>query len=300
MNTAEQILKTDNGLKVLAPAKINLSLLIAGKRSDGFHELETIMAKVNLFDELLIESASKPGIELNCRGDVWSPEGPDNLVYQACEKIFKTAKQRANIKITLNKAVPAGAGLGSASTDAAAALLGVNEFLNLGLGKDELYELAAELGSDVVFFLGSPLAFCTGRGEKISQIPQNFNFKTILVLPEVNCSTKRVYANYRHDEARFEKLSGEIDVLIKKNRIDLVAKMCANMLEETCFGLYRELAELKVQLEALGIEPWCLSGSGSAMYHIVNTSDGGRVDEFPQIIKRRTGYDSIILGNNSW
>ena len=169
MNTAEQILKTDNGLKVLAPAKINLSLLIAGKRPDGFHELETIMAKINLFDELLIEPASKPGIELNCRGNAWAPDGPDNLVYQACEKIFKTAKQKSNIKITLNKAVPAGAGLGSASTDAAAALVGVNEFLNLGLGKDELYELAAELGSDVVFFLGPPLAFCTGRGEKISQ-----------------------------------------------------------------------------------------------------------------------------------
>ena len=273
---------------------------MAGKRPDGFHELETIMAKINLFDELLIEGGDKGGIELVCKGPQWAPDGEENLVYKAAKLLIETCGKTAGIKITLTKNIPAGAGLGGASSDAAATLIGVNKYLGLGLRKDDLAKLAVKLGSDVAFFLDGPLAFCTGRGEKIQQIEGNFDFKAILLLPKVSCSTKRVYANYQHDKGRFERLKGEIDALLEKNRIDLAAKMCANMLELTCFGLYRELAELKAQVKALGIEPWCLSGSGSAMYHIVETSDEGRVDEYLHLIKRHGFCDGIIIMNNKW
>jgi 4-diphosphocytidyl-2-C-methyl-D-erythritol kinase len=310
----EQITRVGEAVKVLAPAKINLSLLVAGKRPDGFHELETIMAKISLFDELLIEPGTGTGIELVCRGPQWVPQGEENLVYKAAELILKTGYQTEDrgrrtegggqptkgIKLTLTKNIPAGSGLGGASTDAAATLIGVNEFLQLGLDRGRLAELAAELSSDAAFFLGGPLAFCTGRGEKIREIGGNFDFKAILLLPRISCSTKRIYANYRHDRQRFESLKSQIDTLLEKNRIDLVAGMCANMLDSACFGLHRELAELKAQVESSGIEPLCLSGSGSAMYHIIKTSDGGRLDEYLQLIKRRYGCESIIVTNNGW
>jgi 4-diphosphocytidyl-2-C-methyl-D-erythritol kinase len=296
----EQISRVDNGIRVLAPAKLNLSLLVAGKRPDGFHELETIMAKINLYDELLIEPGTKTGIELICRGPRWSPQGKENLIYKAAELILKKVNKEAAIKITLTKDIPAGAGLGSASTDAAAALIGVNEFFGLGLDTERLGGLASRLGSDVAFFLGGPLAFCTGKGEKIRKIEGIFDFEAILLLPKVSCSTKRVYANYRHDRQRFENLKSKIDALREKNRIDLVAKMCANMLDSACFGLHRELAELKAQVESLGIEPLFLSGSGSAMYHIIETSDRGRVDEHLHLIEKQYGCECVIITNNRW
>ncbi len=296
----EQITRLGEAVRVLAPAKINLFLLVAGKRPDGFHELETVMAKINLYDELLIEPGTKEGIELVCHGPQWSPQGKENLVYKTAELILKTGNRETAIKITLTKNIPAGAGLGSASTDAAAALIGINEFLGLGLDRERLEGLASQLGSDITFFLGGPLAFCTGRGEKTQEIGVNFDFKAILLLPKVSCSTERVYANYRHDRQRFANFKSEIDALLEKNRIDLVAGMCANMLDSTCFSLHRELAELKAQVESLGIEPLCLSGSGSAMYHIIGTSDRERVDEYLHLIERQCGCECVIITNNRW
>jgi 4-diphosphocytidyl-2-C-methyl-D-erythritol kinase len=253
MSDEKQIETVGDGFLVRAPAKINLSLLIAGKRPDGFHEIETIMAKVSLFDEIMIEPGQKAGIELICTGPYWAPEGEGNLVYRACELVMKSFGLQTDIKITLSKNIPAASGLGSASSDAAAAIIGVNELLRLGLGQQQFIGLAARLGSDVAFFFGGPLAFCTGRGEKIKKLGKNFDFVVLLILPDVSVSTKEVYANYRHDPVLYEALSGQINGHIKKNRIDLVWGMCANMLQTSCFGLHKKLAELKLEVESLGI-----------------------------------------------
>src|SRR4030042_4359361 len=110
----EQITTIENGLSVLAPAKSNLSLLIAGKRADGYHEIETIVGKVNFFDELLIQQGQKSGVELICEGPQWAPDGEDNLVYKAAMLFFAHCDIRADISITLTKNIPAGSGLGSA------------------------------------------------------------------------------------------------------------------------------------------------------------------------------------------
>ncbi len=300
MDTTKQITRVGNGLKVLAPAKINLTLLVAGKRPDGFHELETIMAKINLFDELLIEPGDKAGIELICQGPEWAPEGEKNLIYKAAKLLLETCRQTTAIKITLTKNIPAGSGLGGASSDAAATLLGVNELLNLQLGSAELASLAAQIGSDVAFFLDGPLAICAGKGEKIQKLTQDFNFTAILLLPGVNVSTEKVYANYRHNQSQFESLKTEIDRHVQKNRIDLAARMCANMLQNSCFSLHRELAELKAQVESMGIRPLCLSGSGSAMYYVIENPRGGEVVEHQHQLAQKTLCRCVIITNNRW
>jgi 4-diphosphocytidyl-2-C-methyl-D-erythritol kinase len=296
----EQITTVDEGLLVLAPAKINLSLLIAGKRPDGFHEIETVMAKVDFFDEILIQQGQKSGIELVCEGPNWAPRGKENLIYTACEMILANCHSQANLKITLTKDIPAGAGLGSASSDAAATLIGVNRFLRLGVENRRLKEMAAKLGSDVAFFLDGPQAFCTGKGEKIKKFDENFNFLALLVLPDVSVSTKRVYANYKTNRPLYEKLSARIKPLIHKNRIDMVSKMCANMLETSCFGLYKELANLKAEIESLGIRPMCLSGSGSALFHILDSEDEERAREYKGKLEEKSGCKNIIVTNNRW
>jgi len=271
--TKEQVVVSGDTILVMAPAKINLSLLIAGKRPDGFHEIRTIMAKVNWYDELLLESGDKEGIELTCTGKYYAPVGSDNLVYRACQLLSQKAGLQPSLKLTLTKNIPAGAGLGSGSSDAAAALIGLNHLANISLNQHQLMKIGAELGSDVPFFLGPSLALCTGRGEKIKKIENFFDFLAILILPNITVCTKRVYENYKHNTALFESLNTTINQHMKKNRIDLVARMCANMLSESCFGLYNKVADFKTRIELLGVKPVCLSGSGSAMFFIVEGGD---------------------------
>jgi len=307
----EQFETLGEGLLVRAPAKINLSLLVAGKRPDGFHELETVMAKVNWYDEVLIEPGQKSGIELVCQGPHWAPEGQENLIYQAAKMLLENQGLSANIRITLTKNIPAGSGLGSASSDAAATLLGIEKFLKL-VGADQracpgsdrkrfsLQEMAATLGSDVAFFLGGPLAFCTGKGEKIKKLDKNFNFLALIILPDVSVSTKRVYANYEHNQPLYEKLSAQINSYFLKKRIDLVVKMCANMLWKSSFSLVEGLAELKAKIESFGIGPCCLSGSGPAMYCIIESGDEEIAGQYKHKLEEKIGCKSIIASSNRW
>ncbi len=300
MNEKEQIETVSGGLLVRAPAKINLSLLIAGKRPDGFHEIETVMAKVNWSDEILIQRAKRGGIELICKGTYWAPAGKENLTYRAAKLILKSSGTKANLKITLTKNIPAGSGLGSASSDAAATLIGLNRYLDLDLKRKDLAKLAEKIGSDVPFFLNGPLAFCKGKGEKVKKLSKKFNFLALIILPDVSVSTKKAYANYRHNPAIYYGLSAQINEYILKNRIDLVAKMCANMLQTSCFGLAKNLARLKEKIESLGIRPLCLTGSGSGMFYIIENRDlkTARVDA--DILKKKLCCRSVIVSNNRW
>lgn len=296
----EQFKTVSDGLLVRAPAKINLSLLVAGRRPDGFHEIETVMAKVSFYDGVLIQPGRKAGIELACTGPYSAPAGKENLVYQAANMLLNASGFQTNLRITLTKNIPAGSGLGSASSDAAAALIGLNKYLNSGLSNAQLANLAARLGSDVAFFLDGPLAFCSGRGEKIKKINEKFDFLALLILPDISVSTKKVYANYKTDWPLYEKLSSQINSYIQKNRIDLVLKMCANMLKTSCFDLYKELAELKAKIESLGIGPLCLSGSGSAIFYILDSSDEEKAEETRYKLEEKVGCKSVIVSNNRW
>jgi 4-diphosphocytidyl-2-C-methyl-D-erythritol kinase len=300
MNGKKQFETRGCGLLVRAPAKINLSLLVAGKRPDGFHELETIMAKINWFDEILIQRGKRPGIELICKGPYWAPTGKENLIYRAVKLILKSSGTKANLKITLTKNIPAGSGLGSASSDAAATLIGLIQYLDLDLKRKDLAKLAAKLGSDVSFFLNGPLAFCKGKGEKVKKLSKKFNFLALIILPDVSVSTKKVYANYRHNPAIYYGLSAQIKEYIKKNRIDLVAKLCANMLQTSSFDLHSELAELKTRIESLGSGQLSLSGSGSSMFLIVDSRDAGKTRRYQRKLEEQFGCKSVIVSNNRW
>ena len=301
MNTKRQIEKLPDGLLLRAPAKINLSLLVTGKRTDGYHEIETVMAKVNWYDEVLIRKRPKAGVKLDCKGPYYAPRGKDNLVFTASEMILKDRCLYEGVKITLIKNLPAGAGLGSASSDAAAALIGLNRLMKLGLTKEALSGAASRLGSDVAFFLGGPLAFCTSRGEVVQGLAGVFDFLALLILPEITASTKKVYEHYNGSTApSFAKARAAIRRNIEENRIDLIAPMCANMLEKSCFSCYKELGRLKAAVESMGVGPVCLSGSGSAMYCLADKGDLAKVREYQAAVERTTGCRTIIVGNNRW
>ena len=300
MTNVPQSEKCDNGLLIRAPAKLNLSLLVAAKRPDGFHELESMMAKVDWYDEIRIQPAQKADIEFSCDGPCWAPDDETNLVYRAAEVFLRACGTVPKVRLTLTKNIPAGSGLGSGSSDAAATLLGLNRYLDSPLPMSRLMEMAGRLGSDVAFFLNGPLAFCTGRGEEVTELAAKFDFTALLILPDVNASTRDVYANYAHDPTLYRRLSAQIRAHLEKNRVDLATRMCANMLESSCFHLYEELGKLKEAVESLGVRPVCLSGSGSAMFSILDSTHIVQLENVRDEVAGRTGCRSMIVRNNRW
>jgi 4-diphosphocytidyl-2-C-methyl-D-erythritol kinase len=295
----EQFEESGPLLRVRAPAKINLSLLVAGKRPDGFHELKTIIAKIDWMDELVFEPGEREGIDLRCGGPCWAPEGEENLVYRACRMLYEHTGRTPQVRVTLIKNIPAGTGLGSASSDAAAALVGLNRFAGFGISGDILSDMAAKLGSDVAFFLDGPLALCTGRGEKIQKIDPPLDFAALLILPDISVSTKRVYENYRHDPAEFAVLDAKINAVLGKKSIDSLSKICANMLAKSCFQLHNQLKQLKSNIEELCQKEVCLSGSGSAMYMLFKRHEG-IIGEYLSVISEQIGCRCRIVYNNRW
>jgi 4-diphosphocytidyl-2-C-methyl-D-erythritol kinase len=295
-----QFTEIEGGLRVLAPAKINLSLLIAGKRPDGFHEIETLMAKIALYDELVVRRGRHPGIGLHCQGPHWAPDGPDNLVYRAARLLLDTCDVQPDLEITLIKNIPAGSGLGSASSDAAATLMALVRLLHLDLTLEQQTRLAAQLGSDVAFFLGGPLAFCTGKGETVRPLDVDYPFTALLIFPSVSVSTARVYANYVHDDELYRQQHDQVASYLEKNRIDSIVEMRINMLAGVCFTLESDLAVLKARIENVGIGPLCLTGSGSALYQIIPGGDAALARHRQQIIEKEVSCASLIVTNNGW
>jgi len=289
----------NNALLARAPAKINLYLLVADKRPDGFHNIETLMSKVTFYDELLFETGRAEGIELVCDG-LWSPTGEDNLVYKACDIFYKAVNREPSVKVTLTKNIPAGSGLGGASSDAAVALLALNKLHNQSLNSNELHKLTEQLGSDMPFFLNGPQAICSGRGEKITKLDNIFPVMALVVLPNLTISTKMIYENFQVDLPQFEALKEQIKPLLLKNRVDLVQKMCANMLAKTCFALNNKLALLKTEIEKICQLPASLSGSGSALFVVVDCKDYHKAVILQREVESSLDCNSIIVFNNQW
>ncbi len=251
-------------MKWLAPAKINLSLRVLGRREDGFHEIETLMVPLDLADEITLEdtaAADANGIELVC-SDPTIPTGPGNLAYRAAE-LFQARLGHAMppVRIVLTKHVPHGAGLGGGSSDAATVLLALNEKTHAGLSTALLAEMAAELGSDVPFFVYRQAAICRGRGERIE--PTNFDATLSLVLfkPEFPISTPWAYQRWRDSR----ELNGVLYSAQPFPWGELV-----NDLERPVFEKYLVLADLKTWLlQQPEVSGALLSGSGSTMFAVL-------------------------------
>jgi 4-diphosphocytidyl-2-C-methyl-D-erythritol kinase len=194
----------DDGSAVLvrSPAKLNLLLAIRGRRPDGFHEIETLMVKVSVFDSLRFSLRPDDRITLAVRkvepGDSsLIPTGPENLVVRAAELLRHHVGIRFGADIVLDKRIPLEAGLAGGSGNAAAALAGLNRLWRLAFSREELAELAAQLGSDVPFFLsGSNAAVARGRGERIEPVAIGGPLHFVVVKPEFGLSTAGVYRTF--------------------------------------------------------------------------------------------------------
>ena len=267
-------------MQLLAPAKINLSFEIKGRRSDGFHEIETLMAPIALADRLTIERAGDDGtIRFSC-DDPSLPHGDSNLVVRATKLFRKRTKMTGGVAVSLEKKIPHGAGLGGGSSDAASTLLGLNEIFGTGLSTGELLELAAELGSDVPFFIVQSAAVCRGRGEIVEPVTFDANFRLLLLKPEFGVPTPWAYGRWKDSR----ELPG-VDYLPQEfDGIRFV-----NDLERPVFEKFVFLARLKTWLrQQPEVVVALMSGSGSTMFAVLrdgaeSLADRARAEMDPKL-----------------
>src|SRR6266480_5301097 len=184
-------------MQVIAPAKINLSLRVLGRRSDGFHEIATFIAPISLCDEIKIEQRSgKQEIAFRC-DDPSVPKGEDNIVVRAASAFFEETKITSGISIVLKKRIPHGAGLGGGSSDAASTLLALNELFETNLPREALSKIAETIGSDIPFFIFQSAAVCKGRGELVTPLKLRQSLSLLLLKPGFAVSTSWAYHHWQ-------------------------------------------------------------------------------------------------------
>ena len=250
-------------MKQFAPAKINLYLHILGRRADGFHELETLMAPISLGDtldlDLIPEGAG--GIEFTCSDPALS-DVQDNLATKAARIFLDEFKLTTGVRIHLEKCVPVGAGLGGGSSDAAAVLLALRELAGIACGDGQLAELASRLGSDIPFFIYQTPAVCRGRGEIIEQVTLKESCQGLLVHPGFGVSTPWCYKTYAQNPGQGTPGRTLADFTLR------------NDLEPPAFSKYPWLPTAKSWFqEQPEVIDSLMSGSGSSVFALTGSMD---------------------------
>lgn len=229
----------NNIVKLRAYAKVNLSLKVLGKRSDGYHDIDSIMQSVSLHDEIDIKPA-KSGIKIKC-----SNAGiVNNTASKAAQLLFEEAKINSGIELNIHKDIPLMAGLGGGSADAAATLIGIDKIFKLNLHKHKLQELGAKIGSDVPFCITGGTCRVTGRGDNVARVNPQSGGAFILVMPELKVSTKAVYEEFD----RVGKGDG------------------GNDLEKAAVSIEPEIKKIKDSLIKSTGGDWRMSGSGPSLF----------------------------------
>jgi 4-diphosphocytidyl-2-C-methyl-D-erythritol kinase len=262
-------------LVVNTPAKLNLFLEVLGRRPDGYHELETVMVSIGLYDTLTFVGSDLQQTRLQCRCCVTSsalPTGEENLVLRAVQILREATGCETGVSIDLWKRIPLKAGLGGGSSDAAATLVGLNRLWNLGLPSAELHRLAASLGSDVNFFLDSPLAaVCSGRGERVAplSVPRQMHF--VIVCPETGLSTGEVFQQWSAGRQETKSMTGIVEALAS-NGIETDPAVLHNALEAPAQSLNPDISRVLRLMSCCGTTPVLMSGSGSACFAVCRTA----------------------------
>lgn len=254
-------------LLVKAPAKINLTLDVLGKRDDGYHEVEMVMTTIDLADRLELTEIREDHVAILSRNR-FVPADERNLAYQAAKLLKERYKIHQGVEISINKIIPVAAGLAGGSSDAAATLRGLNELWGLGLTLDELAELGAEIGSDVSFCVHGGTALAKGRGEKVTRLPAPPACWVVLAKPAIGVSTSEVYRNLDVGNIRHPNTKAMINAL-ENNNYEGVCENMANALESVTLPMYPEVLHIKKQMERFGADSVLMSGSGPTVFGLV-------------------------------
>ena len=222
-------------VKEKAYAKINLFLNVVAKRFDGFHDLEMVMASLELHD--VLEFKKHPDNEVLITGDTLITEDvKDNLVYKIACFLKDEFNVNEGVVINIKKNIPIAAGLAGGSADAAATLRGLNKLWKLNLSLDDMAKLGIEFGSDIPFCVYNKLCIAKGRGEELVFLNQKLNIPVLIVNPNIKISTKEVFSQVNPDNIIEKKISNMTNAIFNKN-FDLISRELHNSLEEITFKM---------------------------------------------------------------
>jgi len=258
-----------------SPAKVNLFLRVLRKRADGYHDILSLMQRISLCDEMSF-SLRDEGIVVKCPGTTL-PEDGDNIVYRAAEAVLARAngKTGVGVEITIRKEIPIAAGLGGGSSNAATALVTLNEMAGTNLGTDELMRMGAKLGADVPFFIFGRTALASGIGDRLEAVDGIPRIWFVLVNPGFEISTRGIYESLQlgltEDSIQY--------TMPQLTTVSRVAEELYNDLERVSLPLYPALSEIKEQLTAQGASGSLMSGSGPTVFGIFESEDDARKAE---------------------
>jgi 4-diphosphocytidyl-2-C-methyl-D-erythritol kinase len=276
-------------MKVRAYAKINLGLHVLGKRSDGYHSIETVFRLVDLYDELeMVENDS--GVQFSST----TPELTDdktNLCIRAAHLLRDLTGCHTGVEMRLTKRIPIGAGLGGGSADAAATLKGLTKLWSLDISREELQTISESLGSDVPFFFAGQTAFATGRGEILESFVLPIPYSILVVTPQIHVSTAWAYSSLRIATDRKRPNLKELLSSTLRDPGRLRGSL-VNDFEETVFEQHPEIRKLKETLIARGADVALMSGSGSSVFGLF--SDAARAKELGSELSQQ--YFTSVTG----
>ncbi len=252
---------------ILADAKINLSLDILGKLPNGYHRVEMIMQSIPISDKVTIETEDGEGIEIACESE-GVPTDERNSAYKAARLFLDETAVKTRIKITLEKKIPAAAGMAGGSTDAAAVLKGLNELFKNPLSQEKLMELCLKIGADVPFCLMGGCALSQGIGEILTPIAPLKGAYIVVAKPQFEVSTKWVYENFKMENVlKHPDTDGVIDAISKRDFAALAEKT-ANVLESVTEKEYAVISLYKKMFSEKGASLAMMSGSGPTVFGI--------------------------------
>lgn len=265
-------------MKVEANAKVNFTLEVFGRRTDGYHALRSVVMPISLSDTL--------DIEVSDDGEITSDAGyDDDLCVKAARvlrnvRMFESSSVRMlGARISVKKRIPAGGGLGGGSADAAAVLRALNELWGIGLSREALAEIGAQVGSDVPSLVFNAPVVMEGRGEKISPLSTSTSsLHLVLVNPGVHSSTKEVYAACEGRPLDGENLTARMAEALQAGDLSRIAAALMNDLQPPAVKQHPEIADALVSLKTAGVIGAMMSGSGSSVFGLVeNESEARRI-----------------------
>ncbi len=278
-------------LHLESPAKVNLRLEILKKREDGYHELRTVLQKINLHDLLHFSLKKEKGISITTDHPNL-PVGKSNLAYQAVQSILKKSDYKGGVLINIKKRIPLGAGLGGGSSNAATALKAMNQLLKIDLPKKELMRMGLEIGADVPFFFLEGAAIASGIGEKLKKIELP-KLWYVLVYPNFEVSTRWAYQNFLLTKRQFHF---NLHKLLRTPQE--ISRFLWNDLEEVVSVAYPQIGVMKEILCAAGALGTSMTGSGPTVFGIFSEK-GGASEGYKKIKKMVRGKGWITLSAHS-
>ena len=254
-------------MKLRALAKINLGLDVTGKREDGYHEVRMVMQTIQMYDQLEIKESKEPGIRLTTNLP-FLPCNDGNLVYKAAKLLMDEFDIRQGVDMNLTKFIPVAAGMAGGSSDAAAALVGINRMFQLGLTKRQLMERGMQIGADVPYCVMRGTALAEGIGEKLTSLPGVPMCYVLIGKPGINVSTKFVYENLHADSLQYHPDIDGMVASIEKGDLCGITDRMGNVLETVTCKHYPVIEQMKGILKEHGAVNALMSGSGPTVFGI--------------------------------